>query len=156
MKIKAAIAMSLMLALTTTGEAAKPKDLFCPNLKKAVAAASEKPAYKSLYGKVVSSYDRQATLALPGFSDCLISGYAKRQPAYDCAHKAATPAEAQALMMQTRSRIEICLGATMIKDRNRYTQPWVLRKGPTTHPFAFVNVLNETEVVVGYVSDYTP
>jgi hypothetical protein len=156
MRIGSAIVMSLLLALTSTGEAAKTKDLFCPTLKKAVASASERPAYKSLYGKVISSYDRQATLALPGFSDCLISGYAKRQPSYDCAHKAATPAEAQALMLQTRTRIESCLGGTMFKDRDRYTQPWVLRKGPTTHPFAFVNVLNENEVVVGYVSDYTP
>jgi hypothetical protein len=156
MRIKAAIAMSVLLALTSTGGAAKPKDLFCPNLNKAVTAASEKPAFKSLYGPVVDSFDLRASVALPGFTDCRIEGYKYRRPSFSCARKMATPAEAQTLMARTRTQIESCLGGTMFKDRNRAMQPWVLRRTALEHPFAYVNVLNETEVVVGYVSDYIP
>jgi hypothetical protein len=156
MRINAALAMSVLLALTSTGGAAKPKDLFCPNLKKAVTAASEKPAFKSLYGPVVGSFDLRATVALPGFTDCRIEGYKFRRPSFSCARKVATSPEAQALMARTRTQIESCLGGTMFKDRDRSMQPWVLRKTALEYPFAYVNVLNETEVVIGYASDYIP
>ena len=156
MRIKAATAMSVLLTLTSTGGAAKPKDLFCPNLKKAVTAASEKPAFKSLYGPVIDSFDLRASVALPGFTDCRIEGYKYRRPSFSCARKVATPAVAQALMALTRTQIESCLGGAMFKDRSRAMQPLVLRKTALEYPFAYVNVLNETEVVVGYVSDYIP
>lgn len=156
MRIKAALAIFVLLALTSIGGAAKPKDLFCPNLMKVAAAASEKPAFKSLYGPAIGSFDVRATVALPGFTDCLIEGYKYRRPSFSCARKVATPAEAQALMAQTRTQIESCLGGSMFKDRDRAMQTWVLRKTALEYPFAYVNVLDQTEVVVGYASDYIP
>ena len=146
-----------VLAISSSLSAAPPTTtLFCTTLKKAISASHERPAFKSLYGKVIDSYDRQASLALPGFSNCLISGYSYRRPSYDCAFVAATPQKAQALLLQTRKQIEQCLGGSMYEDHDRSTHPWVLRKGQAEYPFTFVNVLNDKEVVVGHASDFVP
>jgi hypothetical protein len=146
-----------LLAGSATALAAPPsaKADLCAGMKKAIAASSERPPFTSLKGAPIDSFSRKAKLSLPGFGHCVIENEAGNNPSLYCETKGLGESHAQALLSETRGKVEKCFGKAMFEDYDRSGQPLSLRMGAGQYPMIFAQA-EDGAVVVGYVSDYRP
>jgi hypothetical protein len=153
---QSALFLCLLACSATSLAAPSPtKADFCAGMKKAIAASNERPPFTSLKGTPIDSFSRKAKLSLPGFGGCVIENEAGNNPSLYCEAKDLGDSRAQALLSETRGKVEKCFGKPMFKDFDRSGQPLSLRMGAGQYPMIFAQA-EDGGVVIGYVSDYRP